>query len=222
MRLKKFMQDHLPFWNFLTEIQKERIVQHSFIQKYKKGTTMNYSSESCTGIQIFKSGRARVFISSPDGRGITLYRLVDLDVCVFSAGCMLKNLSFNVSMEIEADSEVIVIERNIYKVISEENSAVKDFTMEMVASKFSDVMWLLEHLVFSNMGKRLASALLEQRDFFNNNILEITHEKLAFDLGTAREVVTRLLKQFQLDGYVHLSRGKIKLLNEKGLLHLKK
>lgn len=215
--MRKFIEENVPFWNVLTDLQKKKMIEHSYIHKYKEGTIMNYSGENCTGVQIIKSGRAKVFISSPDGRAITLYRLLDRDVCMLSAGCMLKNLNFGVNLEAETDCEAVVIDGNTYQEISEENSAVKDFTLAIVSSKFSEVMWLLEHLVFSNVGKRLASSLLEQRNLLESSSLNITHDKIAIDLGTAREVVTRLLKQFQLDGLVELSRGKIKIVDEKGL-----
>ncbi|MDF2558335.1 MAG: Crp/Fnr family transcriptional regulator [Bacillales bacterium] len=214
------MEENVPFWSILTDLQKEKMIEHSYFQNYKEGTIMNYSGDNCTGVQIIKSGRAKVFISSPDGRAITLYRLLDRDVCMLSAGCMLKNLNFGVNLEAETDCEAVVIDGNVYQEISEENSAVKDFTLAIVSSKFSEVMWLLEHLVFSNVGKRLASSLLEQKNLLESNSLSITHEKLATDLGTAREVVTRLLKQFQLDGLVELSRGKIKIVDEKSLIQL--
>lgn len=214
------MEENVPFWNLLTDLQKEKMMEHSYIRKYNAGTIMNYSGNNCTGVQIIKSGRARVFISSPDGRAITLYRLLDRDVCMLSAGCMLKNLNFGVNLEAETDCEAVVIDGNAYQQISEENVAVKDFTLAIVSSKFSEVMWLLEHLVFSNVGKRLASSLMDQKYLLESSSLSITHEKLATELGTAREVVTRLLKQFQLDGLVELSRGKIKILDDKGLMQL--
>ena len=214
------MEENAPFCNVLTDLQKERMILNSYIRKYKKGAIMSYNGDNCTGVQIIKSGRARVFISSPEGRGITLYRLLDRDVCMLSAGCMLKNLNFSVSFEAETDCDAVVIDGNTYQEISEENVAVKDFTLAIVSSKFSEVMWLLEHLVFSNVGKRLASTLLEQKNLLESNTLSITHDKIASDLGTAREVVTRLLKQFQLDGLVELSRGKIKILDEKSLMQI--
>jgi len=182
---------------------------------------LNHGGDECSGVEILKSGMERVYISSPDGREITLYRLLDNDVCMMSAACMLNNISFNISLEAETDCEIIIIPPEIYQCLSDSNTAVKNFTLELVSSKFTDVMWLLEQLVFSNMGSRLANALIEHVALNGGNILDITHEKIASDLGTAREVVTRLLKQFQLDGLVSLSRGKIEVINEKALRNIK-
>jgi CRP/FNR family transcriptional regulator len=219
--MKEFFQNCLPFWNELKDSEKELLLNEAILRKHSIGTIFYHSGGECSGVEIVKSGRARVYISSPDGREITLFRILDNDFCMMSAACMLNNINFGISLETETDCEIVIIPREIYKRLLDENASVKNFTMELVASKFSDVMWLLEQLVFSNMGKRLADALIEQSVLCGSHILEITHEKIALDLGTAREVVTRLLKQFQLDGLVTLSRGKIELIDEKALKGIK-
>ena len=89
--------------------------------------------------------------------------------------------------------------------------------LELLSEKFWDVMWLFNQFVFSNVASRLASAILEHRALEGSDEFSITHDALARDLGTAREVVTRLLKQFQLDGLVELSRGRIKVTDAKKL-----
>ena len=94
---------------------------------------------------------------------------------------------------------------------------MKDYTVEMISEKFSDVMWLFHQYVFSNVASRLAGSLLEHRALEKQDVFSITHEALAKDVGTAREVVSRLLKQFQTDGLVKLTRGKIELLDVRRL-----
>ena len=85
--------------------------------------------------------------------------------------------------------------------------------MEMISEKFSDIMWLFNQFVFSNVASRIASVLLEHRGITGGDELSVTHEVLARDAGTAREVVTRILKQFQADGLVKLTRGKVEILD---------
>jgi len=215
--MRDFLQNSLPFWEKLLDNEKELLLAEVKLQKHDAGMTFYHDACECPGVKIIKTGRAKVYISSPDGGQITLYRLLDNDFCMMSVACMLNNINFGLSLETETDCEVVLIPRVIYERLLDKNAAVKSFTLELVASKFTDVMWLLEQLVFSNMGKRLAGALIEQSVLCGNNVIEITHEKIASDLGTAREVVTRLLKQFQLDGLVALSRGKIEIVNEKAL-----
>ena len=219
--MKEFFQNSLPFWKELSNNEKELIINGAKLHLRNAGTILNYGGGKCSGVEIVKSGTERIYVSSPNGREITLYRLLDNDICMMSAACMLNNINFNISLESETDCEIIIISHEIYQRLFDTNNAVKNFTLELVSSKFTDVMWLLEQLVFSNMGSRLAGALLEHSALNGSNILEITHEKIASDLGTAREVVTRLLKQFQLDGIVSLSRGKIEIINEKSLMNMK-
>ena len=120
-------------------------------------------------------------------------------------------------MEMETDTIICTIPKSVYKILYDTNGDVKDYTLEMISEKFSDIMWLFNQYVFSNVASRLAGALLEHRVLEKKEILVITHEALARDVGTAREVVTRLLKQFQKDGLVKLTRGKIEILDEKRL-----
>lgn len=215
--MKDLLKSSLPFWDSLTETEQELLINRTELRQYKKGTVLFHGGGECTGVEIVKSGQARVYINSKEGKELTLYRLLEGDVCVMSAACMIKSINFGISLLAEEDSEIAIIPRKIYQQLNDRNIYVKNFTLEIIASKFSDVMWLLEQFVFSNMGQRLAGALIEQSVLCGSKTLLITHEKLAFDLGTAREVVTRLLKQFQVDELISFSRGRIEILNEKEL-----
>jgi len=219
--VKEFLQNSLPFWDELSDYEKDLLINGSKLQIRGAGMILNHGGGECSDVEIVKSGMERVYVSSPDGREITLYRLLDNDICMMSAACMLNSISFSISLQTETDCEIILVPHEIYKRLFDSNAAVKNFTLELVSSKFTDVMWLLEQLVFSNMGSRLAGALIEHSVLNGNHVLDITHEKIASDLGTAREVVTRLLKQFQLDGLVTLSRGRIEIINEKALRFMK-
>ena len=179
----------------------------------RKKTKLHFGGGECAGVQIIEKGRARIFITSPNGGDITLFRLVDGDVSILSAACMLNGMDVELDMEMETDCIVYTIPKKLYKNLYDENGSVKDYTMEMISEKFSDIMWLFNQFVFSNVASRLAGALLEHRALEGSDILPVTHEVLARDAGTAREVVTRLLKQFQDDGMVRLTRGKVEILD---------
>ncbi len=146
-----------------------------------------------------------------------MYRLVEGDVSILSASCMIKGMDISLDMMMESDTVLYTIPKEIYKKLNDTNTAVKDYTMEMVSERFSDVMWLFNQYVFSNAASRLAGAILEHMALAGEEKFSITHEVLARDMGTAREVVTRLLKQFQTEGYVRLSRGYIEVLDAKAL-----
>ena len=215
--MKDTLMDSLPFWDKLTENEKDDILAGSFLQEMAKGSATHHNSSECTGVEVVKEGRVRVFITSPNGGEITLYRLLSGDTCLLSAACMMKGLSLEINMEFEEETELIIIPKNIYKKLMDENPACTKFTLDLISEKFSDVMWLFNQYVFSNMAKRLSDTLLEHMALEESSELIITHDIIARDLGTAREVVTRLLKQFQTDGIVKLSRGKIEILDIKKL-----
>ena len=211
--LKEVFEKAFPFWDSLTEEEQTEMILGTTKNVCKKKTILHFGGGECAGVQIIEKGRARIFITSPNGGDITLFRLVDGDVSILSAACMLNGMDVELDMEMETDCIVYTIPKKLYKNLYDENGSVKDYTMEMISEKFSDIMWLFNQFVFSNVASRLAGALLEHRALEGSDILPVTHEVLARDAGTAREVVTRLLKQFQDDGMVRLTRGKVEILD---------
>ena len=201
----------LPFWKDLTETEKQMLLTHTALEEYEKGVLLHIDGGDCAGVQIVKEGQVRVYITSPSGGEITLYRLVEGDVSILSASCMIKGMDISLDMMMESDTVLYTIPKEIYKKLNDTNTAVKDYTMEMVSERFSDVMWLMEQVLFRSFDRRLAGFLVEESELDGTTVLKITHEKIANHLGTAREVVTRMLRYFQEEGMVHLARGTVEL-----------
>ncbi len=217
---ESFMNDTLKFWKDLTAPQRNMLKDAVMIKEFTAGESMHGSSEHCSGLFLIRSGQVRAYIISETGKEITLYRLFERDVCIFSASCIMKNITFDIYVEVEKDTTAYLIPTSVFRKLSEESLPVQIFTNNLMASRFSDVMWIMEQALFTSFDKRLASFLQEQMIIEGNNILVITHEKVAAHLGTAREVVTRMLKYFQNDGIVALSRGTIEILDEEKLTGL--
>jgi CRP/FNR family transcriptional regulator len=171
----------------------------------------------CTGLLLIKSGLLRAYILSDEGREITIYRLFERDMCLFSASCIMRSIQFEITIEAEKDTELWVIPAEIYKSIMEESAPVANYTNELMATRFSDVMWLIEQILWKSLDKRVAAFLLEESAIEDSNELKITHEIIANHLGSHREVITRMLRYFQSEGMVRLSRGTIVLLDRKKL-----
>ena len=174
----------------------------------------------CTGLLLVKSGQLRAYILSDEGREITIYRLFDRDMCLFSASCMMRSIQFDMTIEAEKDTEFWIIPTEIYKSIMEESAPVANYTNELMAARFSDVMWLIEQIMWKSLDKRVASFLLEESSIEESDKLKLTHEAIANHLGTHREVITRMLRYFQSEGMVKLSRGTVTILNKEKLEHL--
>jgi len=216
----EFLRDTLDFWKGLTDAQRTLLQQNIVKKQFVTGESMHSNSDDCSGLFLIHKGQIRTYIISESGKEITLYRLFDRDVCIFSASCIMKNIAFDVFIEAEKDTEVYLIPTSAFRKISGESLAVQVFTNNLLASRFTEVMWIMEQALFTSFDKRLANFLIEQVTINESNSLEITHERIAKHLGTAREVVTRMLRYFQNEGLVTLSRGEIEVCGLKKLEQL--
>lgn len=214
------VQDWFPIWNELTGEHQDRIRNSLIRRRIEAGTVIHNGSADCAGLLLVESGRLRAYILSDGGREITLYRLFDRDICLFSASCMLRSLQFDVTIQAEKDTELWVIPTEIYQRIMAQSAPLSNYTNEIMAARFSEVMWLLEQVMWKSMDRRVAGFLLEEAAIEGGNRLSITHEAIANHLGTHREVVTRMLRYLQGEGLVKLSRGAVELLDEKRLEEL--
>ena len=114
-------------------------------------------------------------------------------------------------IEAEKDSEFWSIPACMFKNLVDESLAVSNFSRNLLSGNFSELMWLMEQIMWRSFDKRLAAFLLEETQLEESNVLRITHEKIANHMGTAREVVTRMLRYFQNEGMVQLTRGAIEI-----------
>ena len=213
-------QTVFSIWEQLNSSQKERIMNGLITKHVKKGTIIHNGSIDCTGLFLIKSGQLRTYILSEEGREITIYRLFDRDMCLFSASCIMHSIQFEVVIEAEKDTDLWIIPSEIYKKIMDESVALANYTNEVMASRFSDVMWLMEQVMWKSIDKRLAMFLLEESSIEETSELKITHEIIANHIGTHREVITRMLRYFQSEGLVKLSRGTVTIVDNTKLQKL--
>ena len=204
-------EEYFPVIRKLTKEQQKRIQEAVTEKSVEKGTVLHDGAADCTGLLVVQSGMLRAYILSEEGREITLYRLFERDVCLFSASCMMSGIQFEVTIEAEKDTRVWVIPTKVWKQLNEESAVLANYTNELMADRFTNVMWLIEQIMWKSFDKRLAEFLLEEVS------VEITHEVIGNHLGTAREVVTRMLRYFQSEGMVKLSRGMVEITDIAGL-----
>ena len=211
---------YLPIWDKLTEEQQQRISNVVEFRKISAGTRIHDSSADCLGLIMVRSGQLRAYILSEDGREITISRLFEYDVSLLSASCVMPDMQFTVMIEAEKDSEFWSIPACLFKNLVDESLAVSNFSRNLLSSNFSELMWLMEQIMWKSIDKRLANFLLEEAQLEESNQLKITDEKIANHMGTAREVVTRMLRYFQGEGMVKLTRGTVELTDLKKLRKL--
>ena len=214
------LAEYLPFFPKLSPRQQQLLLDSLEPMEAKAGTVVHNGHLDCLGLLIIQSGQLRVYALSSEGREVTLYRLFDRDICLFSASCVMPDIQFEVVVEAEKDTKLWVIPSCLFKELMESSAAVANYANQLISSRFSEVMWLMEQIMWKSFDKRLAGFLLEECALEGSESLKLTHERIAAHLGTAREVVTRMLRYFQSEGMVHLSRGEITITDEKGLRKL--
>lgn len=214
------LSDFFPFWEKLTDTQREKLLEIAQPMSVKAGTIVHNGNMDCLGLLLIGSGQLRVYTLSEEGREVTLYRLFEFDICLFSASCVMPSVQFEVVIEAEKDTELTVIPSCLFKNLMEDSAPVANYVNQLISSRFSEVMWLMEQVMWKSFDKRLAKFLLEESALEGSNTLKITHEKIANHIGSAREVVTRMLRYFQGEGMVNLSRGIVELTDIKALQNL--
>ena len=211
---------YFPIWNKLTPDQQQRIQAVSEFRSVKSGTVLHDGGPTCLGLLLVRSGQLRAYLLSEEGREITICRFFEMDMCLFSASCVMPNMQFDIFIEAEKDTDLWIIPACLYQNLMDDSVAVANYSHNLITNHFSEVMWLMEQIMWKSFDKRLAKFLLEEAQLEQTNSLKLTHEKIANHMGTAREVVTRMLRYFQNEGMVHLTRGTIDITDEKKLLAL--
>lgn len=215
--IKFLLENNTPFWNKLLEEDKEKLIDATIIKNFDKGTTIKRGDEECLGLVFVISGQIRAFILSEDGRDITLYRLFENDSCIMSASCLLENISFDIFIETITSTQALIINPVTFNDISKNNIYAREYSQELINSRFSDVMWTMQQILFASLDKRLAIFLWDEITNNKTNTINFTHEQIAKYIGSAREAVTRMLKYFSEEKIVSVSRGDITIIDKKRL-----
>ncbi len=215
-----FIQHTLTFWDKLSPDDQSLVTENITTLQYAKGTHIHHSGLDCMGILMIKSGELRVYLLSEDGRDITLYRLYPGEACILSASCVLKNITFDVHIDAEQDSQLLLLNAKLFQQLYNKNIYVENFASKLTIQRFSDVMWAMQQILFMSFDKRLALFLLNESDKTKSNIIRLSHEQIAKYISSAREVVSRMLKYFSTEGIVKLSRGEVTLIDKAKLKHL--
>ena len=211
MNYAEFYAHYFPFWETLNSEDKDFLCRHSSLEYFEKEQAI-HDNRICSGLYIVKKGQLRIYMLSEDGKEITLYRLGEGELCMLAASCVLQSITFDVYVEAERPSECYTIAGTAFGAVSDRVPEVKIFALETAVERFSDVMWVLQQIVFMRQDQRLAIFLLDECE--EGNTVTMTHERIARHLGTAREVVTRMLKHFASDGLIEVTRKEIRILDK--------
>ena len=216
----KSLLTQLPFWSNLSDTEAELLLSAAKPISYKQGENIHSPSKECIGVLLVKHGELRTYILSESGKEVTLFRLNESETCILSASCLLSNITFDVFIDAQEDTEVLLINSAVFAQLQNDNLYVENFALRLAVDRFSDVMWAMEQILFMSFDARLAIFLLDETSKTGEDNLTLTHEQIARYIGSAREVVSRMLKYFESEGVVELHRGGLKITDKPALLKL--
>ena len=182
--------------------------KNAVLQTFPKNTYLSMEGDSCRYFPIVKSGLVRVYKLGPRGQEMTLYRIEPGQSCILTISCLLSNHDFPALALVEEDCEVVLIEEKILKDWMEKYTKWNKYIFDYLSQVLMNVLKILENISFKKTETRILEYLISNSIEYGNE-LTITHQKIAMDIGTAREVVSRTLKNLEHQSLIELSRGKI-------------
>lgn len=212
--MKKELQKVFPFWESLNQEEQALVAESIVSRKMQKGESMHRGCGECSGIVYVAKGQLRVYIVSEEGREVTLYRVHTGDLCVLSASCLMDAIVFDVLIEAVEETELVVLPSPVLNGIMEKNPLVELSLYRTATERFSDVMWTMQQILFMGADKRVAHFLWDEMAKTGETTIRLTHDEVARFIGSAREVVSKVLKYFAEEGAVALSRGKIEIIDK--------
>ena len=207
----------LPFWEKLSPEEKEAVSRTAVLRSYQKGESVFGCQDSCLGLILVSSGVLRAYLLSEEGREVTLFRLEKEEVCVLSASCVLQQITFETQLVTEQDCALLILGAGLLKELMDKNIYLRCFVYELITKRFSSVMWTMQQILFARFDRRLATFLLAEEKRTGNRKISMTHEEIAQQVSSAREVVARMLKRFTAEGWVEVRRGEMLLLDREAL-----
>ncbi|WP_337871711.1 Crp/Fnr family transcriptional regulator [Ignavibacterium sp.] len=201
----------LPFLDGYSNGGVEELLSHSVQRKIPKGKIINTEGERCVNFSFILNGSVKVYKAADNGREITLYYLNRGESCILTASCILSKKTFPAISQAEIDTEVLSVPSEILLSWVDKYEHWRAYVFNLMSSRLSDIITIVEEIIFRNVDMRLANYLL--KNFKEGNQISKTHYAIASDIGTSREVVSRLLKEFEDSKIISPSRGQITILN---------
>lgn len=200
----------------------DELMREGKLVKRPAGTIMMAQGKPCPNVPLVLSGVLRVYKLSAGGREVTLYRAVAGDACLVSVACKLTGGDFPAIPEVEEDAELFCIPNRVFQKYLDKHLPWKDFVILTLYKRLSESLQVLESVTFNRVDRRLASWLLNFSEAENSATLHVTHEQIAVELGSAREVISRMLGEMRHQGWLELGRKRIKIVDRAALEELAK
>ena len=215
------MKELLPFLKEDSFKEIDDFFNASLFQKIPKNQFISIEGSACNYFSFLLKGKIKVYKIGESGREITLYRIYEGGSCILTASCILTNKSFPAIAVTEENSEVLSLPAGLFKIWVNKYTVWQQYVFDLVSERLDNVITIVEEIAFKQVDKRIAERLYKLLNDKTNTI-QLTHQELASDIGTSREVVSRILKDFEERGILTLSRRTIKILDREALKDLPK
>jgi CRP/FNR family transcriptional regulator len=199
-----------PFFSTLPQKTRDAVLSRAVTKKLDHKQVLVRDGGECSWLPFVLEGTLRLYKTSPTGREITLYRIQKGESCILSATCIMNGGSFPAVAEAEGATEILLVPSKLIAQNVEDNPDWRRYLFGLYAKRLEEVLTLVDEVAFHHMDARLA-ALLLRRASGSPAVVSTTHVQIADELGTSREVVTRILADFEADGLIETSRGRIRL-----------
>lgn len=190
------------------------VLSNAKLVTLKAGTAIFEELQPCSAFPFVLSGNIRVYKQSVNGRELSLYNVTPGDACVVTAGCLLGDEPYNACGIVKTDSVLVMVTANDFENLLG-SRVFREFIFSLFSKRILELMHLVEEVAFEKLDRRLASLLLRRGKY-----IKMSHQELADELGTVREMITRLLKSFSDSGLISLGRERIEILNESALRNI--
>ena len=207
----------IPFWNNLVDEEKTQLLSGVVLRVYNKDSYIYGTTDACLGMIYVQKGSIRVYITNEEGREITLFHIGSGECGIMSASCVITGISLDVQLLAEEETEILAIHSGMIQKLMDSNIYVRCFAYELATKRFSDVVWVLQEILFARFDMRMARFLLSIYEKTGEKKIQMTQEAIAKEVNSAREVVARMLKQFASDELIELNRGAIIIKDFEGL-----
>ena len=207
----------IPFWNNLVDEERTHLLSGTVLRTYKKDSYIYGMTDACLGMIYVQRGSIRVYITNEEGREITLFHIGSRECCIMSASCVITGISLDVQLYAEEETEILAIHSGMVQKLMDSNIYVRCFAYELATKRFSDVVWVMQEILFAGFDVRMARFLLSVYEKTGEKKIQMTQEAIAKEVNSAREVVARMLKQFASDELIELNRGAILIKDFEGL-----
>lgn len=213
--VRKRLFQHYPMLAQLSVSDADRLLATAHYMKAPAGAVMFDEGEPCRGFPLILSGVARVAKAAPNGRELHLYDVAPGDTCILTSGCLLGKSSYHARGSARTDIEIVMLPPAAFQLLFNQVEGYRDLVFARFSERMTELLELVSAVAFQRLDQRLAAALVAK-----GNPIRITHQALADELGSLREIVSRLLKSFAEQGWVRLSREQIEVVDAYGLKRL--